>query len=228
MPEVMIPPKWLSRYEELKRYKEEHGDFNVPMDHEHNKQLNAWVKTQKQQYKMLYEGKPNHMSQARIDLLNEIGFIWSGEKRDKFWHDRYNELRAFHAKHGTTRIPDKYEAAPQLHTWVSLQRRQLKMCKDGRHTKLTEERIRMLEAVGLECNIRNSSTWMDRFMELKRYKDQYGDCNVPQKWKENPSLGRWVDNQKTQHKKLYDGKPTHLTIERIQLLVSLGFNWRRG
>ncbi len=64
-------------------------------------------------------------------------------------------------------------------------------------------------------------------MELKRYKDEKGTCDVPQKWKQNPSLGRWVDNQKTQHQKLYDGKPTHLTIERIQLLVSLGFNWRK-
>ena len=63
-------------------------------------------------------------------------------------------------------------------------------------------------------------------MELKRYKERKGDTNVPQKWKENPSLGRWVDNQKTNHKNLYDGKPTHLTIERIQLLVSLGFNFR--
>ena len=47
-----------------------------------------------------------------------------------------------------------------------------------------------------------------------------------QQYKENPSLGRWVDNQKTQHKKLYDGKPTHLTIERIQLLVGIGFQFR--
>lgn len=64
-------------------------------------------------------------------------------------------------------------------------------------------------------------------MELKRYKEEHGTCDIPQKFKANPSLGRWVDNQKTQHQKLYDGKPTHMTIERIQLLVSIGFNWRR-
>lgn len=228
MPEVMIPPKWMGRYEELKKYKEEHGNFNVPKDTtEELKQLHGWIRTQKQQFKMLYEGKPNHMSQARINLLNEIGFEWSGEKRDKFWHDRYHELLQFHSKNGTTRIPPDHPNS-QLHTWVSLQRRQLKMYKEGKPTKLTQERIRMLEAVGVECNIRASTTWMDRFMELKRYKDEHGDCDVPQKWKENPSLGRWVDNQKTQHKKLYDGKPTHMTIERIQLLVTVGFNFRRG
>ena len=98
------------------------GHCNIPQKFE-NKQLAAWTRTQKQQYKLLKEGKLSHMSQARIDRLNELGFEWAGEKRDKFWNDRYNELVAFQAKHGTTRVPDKYDEAPQLNTWVSLQRR---------------------------------------------------------------------------------------------------------
>ena len=36
---------------------------------------------------------------------------------------------------------------------VSLQTRQLKMCKEGWRTKLTEERVRLLEVVGLEYGI---------------------------------------------------------------------------
>jgi len=225
MQEAIVPTKWLSQYEDLKQYKEAHGDLNVA--NYGNKNLYSWIRTQKQQHKLLREGKTNHMSQMRIDLLNEIGFEWAGEGREKFWNLRYQELVDFHTINGTTRVPEKYEAAPQLQTWVSLQRRQMKMRNLGRPTTLTDERVRLLQAVGLECKIRASTTWMDRFMELKRYKDQHGDCDVPQKWKHNVSLGRWVDNQKTQHQKLYDGKPTHLTIERIQLLVSLGFNWRR-
>lgn len=210
---------------ELKAWKETHGNMDVPVTDE-NKSLLSWIRTQKMQYRLLHEGKANHMSEQRIDLLNSIGFEWTGEKRDKFWHDRYAELVALHERTGSTVVPVKYDVAPQLHSWVALQRRQLKLHNEGKTTKLTEERVQLLRAVGLECNIRASTTWMDRFMELKRYKDEHGNCDVPQKWKENPSLGRWVDNQKTQHQKLYDGKPTHLTIERIQLLVSLGFNWR--
>mmetsp|Transcript_19236 Transcript_19236/g.39210 ORF Transcript_19236/g.39210 Transcript_19236/m.39210 type:complete len:106 (-) Transcript_19236:256-573(-) len=103
---------------------------------------------------------------------------------------------------------------------------QLKRYREGKKTKLTPERIALLEGLGLEHRIRNTCTWMERFLELKEFKEHHGNCNVPQKYKANPSLGRWVDNQKTQHKKLYEGKPTHLTIERIQLLVGLGFQWR--
>lgn len=139
--------------------------MNIPPT-QANKQLNAWVRTQKTQYKMLREGKSNHMSQIRINYLNDIGFEWSGEKRDKFWMDRYNELVEYQNKFGNTRVPDKYAAAPQLHSWVSLQRRQMKLRKEGKNTKLSEERVQLLEKVGLECKIRESSTWMDRFVSV--------------------------------------------------------------
>mmetsp|Transcript_28004 Transcript_28004/g.42124 ORF Transcript_28004/g.42124 Transcript_28004/m.42124 type:complete len:431 (-) Transcript_28004:1341-2633(-) len=226
MPETIIPTKWLTRYNELKRYKQVHGDCCVPQDAPQHKQLSAWVRTQKQQYKLMKEGKHCHMSQPRVELLNEIDFEWSGVKRDQFWKDRYNELVQFHSKHEHTRVPEKYSAAPQLHSWVSLQRRQLKLRKEGKKNKLSDERLKLLEVLGMEHQIRNTATWMDRFKELKEYKEKHGDCNVPQKYGDNPSLGRWVDNQKTQHKKLYDGKTTHLTIERIQLLAGIGFDFR--
>mmetsp|Transcript_27150 Transcript_27150/g.38195 ORF Transcript_27150/g.38195 Transcript_27150/m.38195 type:complete len:319 (-) Transcript_27150:324-1280(-) len=227
MLEAYVPLTWFAKYEELKEYKKFNGDTNVPSNPRY-KELNNWKQTQKQQYRLLHEGKPNRMSHLRMQLLNQLGFEWSGEPgiRDKNWNDKYAQLVAFHKKTGTTRVPETYDVAPQLHGWLAGQRKQLKLSKEGKPTRLTQERVNLLKAVGLECEIRKVTTWMDRFNELKRYKEENGDCNVPQKWKENPSLGRWVDNQKTQHQKLFDGKPTHLTIERIQLLVGLGFNWR--
>ena len=162
MLEVMPPQKWLSCYEEVKQFKQEHGNFSAPKD---NKKLASWIRTQKQQYALLQQGKPNHMSQARLDLLNEIDFTWAGEERDKVWNERYDELVAFHAKHnGSTRIPQDYKVFPQLYSWTTLQRRQLKSRKEGKPHKLTEERIQKLEAVGLESNIRSVCTWMDRFV----------------------------------------------------------------
>ena len=107
-------------------------------------------------------------------MLNEIGFPWAGEKRDQFWNDRYQELVAFHAKTGTSRVPEKYDDAPQLHTWVSLQRRQLKLRKEGKPTKLTDERVALLEQVGLECKIRNVATWMDRFVSINYFGERGG------------------------------------------------------
>jgi len=62
-------------------------------------------------------------------------------------------------------------------------------------------------------------TWDERYGELKRYKEQFGDCNVPQDWEENPLLGNWVDAQRRfQSKGL-------LSAKRKTRLDELGFDW---
>ena len=167
MREQVPSAKWMKRYNELKQYKQVHGDCCVPQDSSDFKQLSSWVRTQKQQYRLLNEGKHCHISPARVELLNEIDFEWSGMKRDQFWKERCNELVIFHARNGHTRVPEKYPTAPQLHSWVCLQRRQLKLRKEGKKNKLTDERFKLLEALGMEYQIRNTATWMDRFEELK-------------------------------------------------------------
>src|SRR5262249_14091512 len=58
-------------------------------------------------------------------------------------------------------------------------------------------------------------TWDERYGELRRYKECFGDCDVPAVWDPNPQLGRWVRKQRT--------RP--LTPERKERLQSLGFNW---
>jgi hypothetical protein len=39
--------------------------------------LSCRVRTQREQYKLLREGKISHMTQGRIKALEELGFIWS-------------------------------------------------------------------------------------------------------------------------------------------------------
>ena len=63
------------------------------------------------------------------------------------------------------------------------------------------------------------------FVELKKYKEKYGDTLVPSIYEDNPKLGTWVHHQRRQYKKFREGKPCHITEERIQALESLGFVW---
>jgi len=35
-------------------------------------------------------------------------------------------------------------------------------------------------------------TWEQSFQNLQVYKNVFGDCNVPQKYRGNPKLGGWV------------------------------------
>ena len=57
------------------------------------------------------------------------------------------------------------------------------------------------------------------FAELKRYRHEHGDCNVPLLWEENPKLASWVSRQR-QFK-----REQRLSAEREARLNELGFVW---
>ena len=73
--------------------------------------------------------------------------------------------------------------------------------------------------------------WEDRLAMLKEYKDKHGDLLIPIRFKENPSLGKFVHNTREQYKLFHKLTPEgykkkcSLTAEKIQQLDDLGFVW---
>ena len=69
--------------------------------------------------------------------------------------------------------------------------------------------------------------WDMKFHELVAYKDTHGgSCNVPRGYAENPQLGTWVSNQRTQYNKFQqDPSTSFMTQERIERLESIAFEW---
>ena len=67
---------WKQRFNELVKYKKKHGDCRVPQRSEQNAKLGIWVSTQRQEYKKWLRGVNAHITQERIDQLNEIDFVW--------------------------------------------------------------------------------------------------------------------------------------------------------
>jgi len=66
---------------------------------------------------------------------------------------------------------------------------------------------------------RLGSSMDERFGELLAYKDLHGDCNVPEKWPENLSLGLWVVNRRQ------DKRKGTLSDEWVRRLEAVGFVW---
>lgn len=61
---------------------------------------------------------------------------------------------------------------------------------------MTVERARALERLGFVWSKRDLVDWYSRLEELKQYKQEHGDCLVPNKYSANPQLGTWyVYNQ---------------------------------
>ena len=71
---------------------------------------------------------------------------------------------------------------------------------------------------------KQSRTWEESRARLEVYRDAHrGDCNVPQRWEDDPQLGRWVRHQKTQWRK-YEANPatSWLSAERVAALRLMG------
>jgi hypothetical protein len=128
------------------------------------------VKRQRYQYKLKADGQMSTMTDERITLLENIGFIW--DSHAAAWAEKLYELKDFHRERGHCNVPSTYPENPQLATWVKCQRRQYKLLRDGKTSNMTMDRIVELENVGFVWEVRKSwdqgplPTRMDRIKAL--------------------------------------------------------------
>lgn len=155
--------QWFKRYNELKVYKAQHSNCNVPKRFSSNPALGTWVSNQRSLRRILLEGKPSHMTEDRIRLLEEIGFEWHpptgpNAKQEEQWRQRCRELEVYRDEHGHCRVPTKnYPPNPALGQWVNDQRRQYRLMKQGVTSSMTNDRIRILETIGFEWYSSNNT-----------------------------------------------------------------------
>jgi len=138
--------KWDALYGKLMKYKEEHGNTLVPNRHP---QLGSWVSTQRRYYKEMNSGKETSLTQARIDKLEQIEFVWATkDPRHVPWEVRYEQLLDYKARNGDCIVPIGYKHNVQLANWVSTQRQEYKLWKKHRQCRITTERVNLLMGVG--------------------------------------------------------------------------------
>ena len=70
---------WDTRFQELQKYRKQHGDCLVPLGYKANPQLSVWVMLQRDAYKMKMEGKAEDIEDYQVMKLDSIGFIWNTE-----------------------------------------------------------------------------------------------------------------------------------------------------
>jgi len=178
---------WEVMYKRLLTYKKQNITTRVPQSYKTDSPLEKRV-----------NGPPQfYIDQDRIDLLNDIGLEWNVTHNN--WGVMYQRLSAYKEKHGTTCVPQHDKEHPQLGRWVSNQRRR---CKD-------KDRYDLLHG-----DINNN--WGVMYQRLLTYKKQHGITHVPQKFKADPKLGRWVNKQR----KLCKEK------DRTDLLNDIAFLWK--
>jgi Helicase associated domain len=69
------------------------------------------------------------------------------------------------------------------------------------------------------------------FEKLKEYKQEHGNCLVPNRYVKDRSLGSWVSTQRRYFKLMRSSKCSnerqkfHIDKNRIAKLQDIGFNW---
>jgi hypothetical protein len=102
----------------------------------------------------------------------------------------------------------------KLYSWIAGQR------LDFKKNKLDNERLNKLKKLNFSLGEKDDK-WNAMYELLKEYKEEYGDCNVPDKYiYKDEKLGNWVGWQRK-----VINKDINNIDERIKKLNEIGFVW---
>ena len=146
------------------------------------------------------ENLKRFISAACIDAIGEA------------WFERFGELTAYKQTFGNCDVPKRMRERKKLANWVVQQR------VSRNAGTLPQEKISLLDGLEFKWHP-GGHRWRENFLALRAYKERFGDCSVPQNWKENLVLARWVSEQRMQRKR------AKLSVERTRLLDQIGFEW---
>jgi superfamily II DNA or RNA helicase len=194
--EKFLTDTWSIMYEKLKKYKMNYGNCNVKISID--KKLANWVNKQRQAY------KKKILSQDRLEMLNELGFIWDHSEY------MYNKLLDYKDKFGNTLVPRNY-SDKGLYNWV-VNMRQL-----NKRGMLNFKRKLLLDKINFIWNV-NEYVWNEKFDEFLQYKEQFNTIMIP----DTPvykKLNRWVYTQRQL------ANANKLAPLRKFKLNSIGFIW---
>ncbi|KAL7505829.1 hypothetical protein ACHAXN_003267 [Cyclotella atomus] len=211
---------------QLAEYRKRHGDCDVPLKYPANPCLGTFVNRQRTEYRKMLAKKPSSMTNEKIEELNKLGFTWDVRESHTSWEERFEELKAYKRENGHANVPKVYSKNPSLGYWVNEQRFQYRRLQKKKSSYMTEDKIKALNSLDFKWSLRETNgSWNNWLAELKAYKDQHGDVDVPLKYKPNLALGAFVNRQRTEYRKLKQGLQTSLNDKRINDLNSLGFKW---
>lgn len=190
-----LEQEWHEKYQKFKIYVAQCGDAKIPFNHP---ELGSWVDQQRQ------ARKKNKISETRIKLLNESGFIW--DQLEHEWQEKYEQFKKLVEETGDPNIPTSNQT---LWRWSDKQR------NANKKGALSDARKMLLDELGFIWDPRERE-WQQKYQLLMEYVKENGSTNIPLSY---PVLGNWVRVQRR------NKNGNRLTEERKRLLDELGFIW---
>ena len=205
---------WDHYFSEASIYYAEHGDLNIPKRYTTpaGLSLGEWLTTQRR----VRAGQiPGNLTEQQVARLDSIGMEW-GNRNDAAWEHGLEEARKFREQFGNLQVPAKYKTKNDypLGKWINNAR---KRRSDG---KLTEERIRQLDQLGMTWSVFDAK-WEQGYALAMSYAAEHGNLNVPVNYttEEGEKLGAWILNQRAAYTK------EMLSQDQIGRLEEIGIYW---
>ena len=212
--QASLSSSWDHYFSEASIYYAEHGDLNIPKRYTTpaGLSLGEWLTTQRR----VRAGQiPGNLTEQQIARLDSIGMVW-GNRNDAAWERGLEEARKFREQFGNLQVPAKYKTKDDypLGKWINNAR---KRRNDG---KLTEERIRQLDQMGMIWSVFDAK-WEQGYALAMNYAAEHGNLNVPVNYttEEGEKLGAWILNQRTAYAK------EMLSQDQIDRLEEIGIYW---
>lgn len=210
---------WMKRLLELRDFRQKHGHCNVPLGYPENPQLGTWIRNQRHQYSKLQRGEKSNLSNLRLRMTQDIGVDWN---LPETLHDSSN------SSSNRTTFPQR-----SIELFATASTATVRNASDQEDANVTlmmqqDQLQEQQEEEKFPGNILDRN-WYQRYQELLMFREEYGHCDVPKKYHQNPQLGTWVSTQRQQYKLVREGTPEKgkgLTEERQSLLERIGFRWK--
>ena len=214
---------WDQKYDAAVEYYEEHGDLNIVQGYitEDGFPLGRWVKAVRYQY------NAGELAEDNIKKMEAIGIVWrpNDEKVDQRWMNAYKILLDYMDKKGTNDIPTNAVWQDfKIGQWMQHVRYQYshKDNPEFKKKKLSKEKIELLKESGV---LLAKDEWMKCFNVVKAWYDEHGNLDIPDDVEaDGLNVRSWLLRQR----QIRAGKmkATSITPEHIELLDSIGYEWR--
>ena len=137
------------------------------------------------------------------------------------WDHYFAAASLYYAEHGDLKVPLRYKTPGglSLGEWVQTQRQ----IRKGKRTfgTLTQQQIERLDSIGMVWETRSETAWARGLEAARRYRQQYGDLQVPSAYKDADgfALGNWIRNTRSRF------GSGGLKESQIRELDALGMVW---
>jgi len=201
---------WEQRYEQLKEFHRIHGHTAAPRQEDPDWiGLRQFVQRQRKQYNKWKKGEETFLTADKIELLNEIDFLW--DMHEAQWLERLQDLADFRNEFGHCNVQMKYATLGQ---WCTKQRREYN------NGEMTQSRIDSLNELGFIWDVAET-----QFQEGLRQLQEFKMENNGQ-WPKvtEGSIGSWFYSRRREYLHWLRGGNSTLTESHRLALEDIGFD----